>query len=66
MTRLTVPAGAGDRLTSAIASNAQPMPISRMVEGCSPRASPKITGMVAEVTAVIGATTVIAPAERAR
>ena len=58
--------GCGAMLTMAIASSAQPTPSNREAAGRSPLRRPTTTGMAAEVTPVTGATTVIAPADRAR
>ena len=60
------PGRGGARLTRAMATSAQPTPTSRTAGGRSPLTRPTTTGMAAEVTAVTGATTVMAPADRAR
>ena len=49
-----------------MASSAQTTPTSCKGGGRSPLISPTTTGMAADVTAVTGATTVIAPWARAR
>ena len=49
-----------------MATSAQPTPISRIAGGRSPLIRPTTTGIAAEVTAVTGATTVMAPADSAR
>ena len=66
VTTETTPGRGGARLTRAIATSAQVMPTSGRAPGRSPEARPTTTGMTADVTDVIGATTVMAPAESAR
>ena len=61
VTTIRSPGGGVARLTSAMASSAQLTPTSWWSGGRSPAARPTTTGIAAEVTAVTGATTVIAP-----
>ena len=54
-------ASAVERLTKTIEMKAKPAPINPTVDSVSPRQNPTAKGMIAPITAEIGATTLIGP-----